>query len=127
LRPRLPFAAAGALGMLLAGCLLRRAGDGQASAPATQCELCHNTVREALLKTKHGAIGHTCATCHGRSAKHSWSEDGHVPPDRPLKTRAEADALCKSCHKKAEHTATLDLNRKCAACHNPHPIVRPKP
>jgi nitrate/TMAO reductase-like tetraheme cytochrome c subunit len=82
--------------------------------------LCHGEVNDSFAKTKHASKGHTCATCHGPSAKHSWSEDGSVAPDRALKTRGQADALCRSCHKKVEHK-TVDIStRSCSSCHKPH-------
>lgn len=90
-------------------------------APATPCEVCHAEIELGFKKTKHASQGHTCVTCHGRSARHSWSEDGHVKPDRPLRQRGPADKLCITCHEKVEHPAGLSLDRKCIACHRPHP------
>ena len=117
-----PFVAvAVVLAAALVGCFLKPGHDGQATGPPTQCELCHSEVRAALLKADHGKAGHVCATCHGVSARHSWSEDGHFAPDRPLKTRRQIDPLCKDCHKKAKHPAKLNIDRKCTACHEPHP------
>jgi hypothetical protein len=106
---------------LVAGCLLRPADDPAAAAPPTQCELCHYEVELAFQATEHAKAGQACAACHGRSAEHSWSEDGHVAPDRPLKTRLESDPVCASCHKKVEHPAALNLDHKCTRCHKPHP------
>jgi formate-dependent nitrite reductase cytochrome c552 subunit len=105
----------------LVGCLAEPASDGAADAPATQCELCHADVELVFTSTKHAAAGHKCQTCHGRSARHSWSEDGSVAPTRPLKTRAEVDALCNSCHKDHKHKLPVPLTRRCSACHDPHP------
>jgi hypothetical protein len=114
-----------AVGAILAGCWLRKPGNEADEAPATPCVLCHSDVNDSFGQTKHASKGHTCATCHGSSAKHSWSEDGHVAPDRRLKARSEADALCIRCHKKHEHK-TVDIStRSCSSCHKPHAKRQP--
>ena len=115
--------AAGAV-VFLAGCLTGPKPDDTADAPVTQCELCHAEFEAAVKPTKHAHAGSTsqaCQACHGRSAEHSWSEDGSVTPTRLLKTRPQVDALCSTCHKDYKHKLPIPLNRRCSACHDPHP------
>jgi len=127
LRAPLLLLAAVVLAAFLVGCVWRPAENNPGPARATLCELCHEDVRVAFLETKHGKLAQTCATCHGRSAEHSRSQEGRVPSDRPLKTRAHIDRLCQSCHKKVEHPSRLNLDRKCTTCHDPHPRKAEEP
>ena len=85
--------------------------------------MCHADVDAGFRSTKHAtAAKHACRTCHGRSAEHSWSEDGHVKPDKALADRPSADALCQDCHKDAKHRPALEVERRrCSLCHKPHP------
>jgi len=123
LRPLPILLAVGVAAVCLLGCIAWPGGGEPepATAGGFQCELCHGTVRTALLATQHGKVGHTCQTCHGPSVEHTWIEDGSIAPTRPLKTRAKVDALCNSCHKDYEHRLPVPHTRRCSACHDPHP------
>ena len=113
--------AVGVVVVLLAGCLSGPNPGDMSDAPVTQCELCHAEFEAAYKPSKHAQSNSTCQTCHGRSAEHSWSEDGSVAPTRLLKTRPQVDALCNTCHKDYKHELPVRFSRRCSACHDPHP------
>jgi len=123
-RGLLALLAVGVVAVVLVGCLAGPNPGDMSDAPVTQCELCHAEFEAAVKPTKHAHAGSTskaCQACHGRSAEHSWSEDGSVTPTRLLKTRAQVDALCNTCHKDHKHKLPLQRDRRCSACHDPHP------
>ena len=111
----------GVVVVVLVGCLAGPNPGDMSDAPVTQCELCHAQIDSAFKLTKHAKANSTCQTCHGRSAEHSWSEDGSVAPTRLLKTRPQVDKLCNTCHKDHKHKLPLQRDRRCSACHDPHP------
>ena len=124
MRGLLALLAVGVVAVVLVGCLAGPNPGDMSDAPVTQCELCHAEFEAALKPTRHAKAGPTtqaCQACHGRSAEHSWSEDGSVPPTRALKTRPQVEKLCNTCHKVYKHKLPVQSKRGCSACHDPHP------
>ena len=129
--------------------LLCLASLGSAAAAEKQpadnslCYVCHLTMQNDEITTKHLAQGIGCAKCHGASHDHMHDEMLMTKPDL-LHGRKEVVGMCSQCHdkpheaKQQEHKAFLDKWRGhdrpngrvvtdasiCTDCHGTHILTK---
>lgn len=97
---------------------------------ADDCKTCHDTaVTPAFEHTTHARLEKSCATCHDNVAEHVKGKmagaTGGPVPTLKNKSAQEINALCLTCHEKANQASFLSSmharrNVACTSCHSVH-------
>ena len=137
MRQRIVIVGFGISTLLLGGVIAASGGSRSATplAPAAQaatagwtasdCKTCHEkAVNPTFEHGKHAKLEQSCATCHSGIPEHLASADAPTPT---LKTKSakELNALCLTCHEKANQASFLSSmharrNVACTSCHSVH-------
>jgi len=123
------------------------AGDSQAekaeqeSGGNSKCYVCHATMKEEHITTKHLELDITCDKCHGDSIEHMHDEMLMTKPDL-LFGRAQVIGMCGKCHSSHENPDKVEAFRKewsgrmrpngrtiapdsvCTDCHGTHNLAK---
>ena len=122
--------------LLLGGAVAASGGSRSATPPqapaaqaaktgwtAADCKSCHEpAVNPVFEHTKHAKLEQSCATCHDGAAEHLA---GGPAPTLKTKNAKELNALCLTCHEKANQASFLSSmharrNVACTSCHSVH-------
>jgi len=129
------------VGCAAATALCLVAGESQAGSSGSNsgCYVCHPTMKQEAITTKHLQVGITCGKCHGPSIEHMHDEMLMTKPDL-LFGRSEVAGMCIKCHSGHENPEAVEEFRKkwsgrirpngrtinedsvCTDCHGTHNI-----